>query len=205
VAPRPSLLYRLIGYLTLPPARLLFRVRWRGLEHLPDGGSVLAPSHLSNLDVWALGLPLFPQRYLRFMAKVELYRPGLRWILRNAGAFPVRRGAGDVDAIRTAMQLCREGNVVVVFPEGTRREKGVVKRQQPRPHTGAARIALEAGVPLIPVGITGTDRLSRLGPVWVAFGPPIALDDLRDRLHRDAAEIATQRLMAEIHRLEELR
>lgn len=205
MAPRPSLVYRLIGHLTLQPTRLLFRVRWQGLEHLPDDGSVLAPSHLSNLDVWALGLPFFPQRYLRFMAKVELYRPGLRWILHHAGAFPVRRGAGDVDAIRTAVQLCREGNVVVVFPEGTRREKGVVKRRQPRPHTGAARIAIEAGVPLVPVGITGTDRLSRLGPVRVAFGPPLPLDDLRERLHRDAAEIATQRLMAEIRRLEELR
>jgi 1-acyl-sn-glycerol-3-phosphate acyltransferase len=200
--PRPALVYRLIGYVTYVPARLLFRMRWRGMEHVPPGGCVVAPSHLSNLDVWAVGLPLFPRRYLRFMAKAELYKPGLGWVLRHGGAFRVRRGAGDAEAIATAVRLCGEGHAVVVFPEGTRRRKGIVKRWQPRPHTGAARIALTAGVPLIPVGIAGTERLARLGPVRVSFGAPLDLDDLRDRDVREAAEVATERLMAEIRRLE---
>jgi 1-acyl-sn-glycerol-3-phosphate acyltransferase len=204
VAPTgPALVYRLIGYLTYVPARLLFRMRWRGMEHVPAGGCVLAPTHISNLDPWAVGLPLFPRRHLRFMAKAELYRPVLGWILRQGGAFRVRRGAGDLEAIETAVGLCREGHAVVVFPEGTRRRKGIVKRRAARPHTGAARIALTAGVPLVPVGISGTDRLARLGPVRVVFGSPIPLDDLRDGDPHTAAEIATDRLMSVIRALEE--
>ncbi len=202
MAPRPSRIYLLIGRLTSRPARLLFRMRWQGLEHVPEGGCVVAPSHVSNLDPWAVGLPLFPRRFLRFMAKAELYKPGLGWILSQAGAFRIRRGAGDAEAIQGAVDLCRAGHAVVVFPEGTRRKKGIVKRWDARPHTGAARIALAARVPLVPVGIAGTDRLSRLGPVRIRFGPPVPLDDLRDRDRREAAQTATDRLMAEIRRLE---
>lgn len=200
--PRPSRIYRLIGILTDRPARLLFRMRFHDVDRVPEGGCVLAPSHVSNLDVWAVGLPLFPHRFLRFMAKAELYKPLIGWIIREGGAFRVRRGEGDAEAIATAVQLCREGNAVVVFPEGTRRKKGIVKRWQARPHTGAARIALEAGVPLIPVAVAGTDRLSRLGPVRVRFGEALPLDDLDRTDPRATAEAATDRLMTELRRLE---
>jgi 1-acyl-sn-glycerol-3-phosphate acyltransferase len=200
---RPSWLYLLIGALSWPVVRFLLRLRARGLEHLPrDGGFVLAANHLSNLDPWALGLPLFPRRFLRFMAKSELFNPLLGPIIAAGGAFRVRRGERDAEAIRTAVELCRDGEVVVMFPEGTRRKKGLVKRFQPRPHTGAARIALEAGVPLVPAAIGGTDRLSRLGPLRVAFGTPVPLDDLNGSDAKQAAQEATNRLMAEIERLE---
>lgn len=200
---RPSAVYLTIGALTYAPVRLLFRLRWRGVEHVPrTGGCVLAANHLSNFDPWAIGLPLFPRRYLRFMGKSELFNPLLGPIIRAGGAFPVRRGERDVGAIETAVALCRRGEIVVMFPEGTRRKKGLVKKWQPRPHTGAARIALAAGVPLVPAAIRGTDSLVRLGPVRVAYGPPIPLDDLRDGDPRDGSQEATDRLMAEIARLE---
>jgi 1-acyl-sn-glycerol-3-phosphate acyltransferase len=200
----PSPVYVAIGVVTYLPVRLLFRLRARGREHLPrDGGFVLAANHVSNLDPWPLGLPLFPRRWLRFMGKSELFNPVLGPILRAGGAFPVRRGERDAEAIRTAVELCRAGEVVVMFPEGTRRVKGLRKRREARPHTGAARIALEAGVPLMPAAIRGTDRISRLGPLRVAYGPPVALDDLAGRDPRDAAQEATDRLMADIRRLEE--
>jgi 1-acyl-sn-glycerol-3-phosphate acyltransferase len=163
---------------------------------------VLAANHNSNFDPWSLGLPLFPRRYLRFMAKSELFNPILGSILTGAGAFPVHRGQADREAIQTAVDLCRQGHVVVMFPEGTRRKKGLRKKYEARPHTGAARIALEGDVPLVPAAIKGTDRLARLGPVRVAYGPPVPLDDIRDREPRDAAQEATERLMAEIARLE---
>ena len=199
----PSPVYLAIGVLTYLPVRLLFRLRTRGLENLPqNGGFVLAANHASNLDPWPLGLPLFPRRWLRFMGKSELFNPLLGPILRAGGAFPVRRGERDVEAIRTAVELCRSGEVVVMFPEGTRREKGLRKTREARPHTGAARIALEAGCPLVPAAIGGTDRIRRLGPLRVAYGPPVALDDLAAQDPRDAAQEATDRLMAEIHRLE---
>ena len=206
MAPRPSAVYLAIGGLTLPFVKLLFRLRARGQEHLPaDGGFVLSPNHLSNFDPWPLGIPLFPRRFLRFMAKSELYWFPLGLLIRGGGAFKVRRGERDTAAIDRGIELAREGHAVVIFPEGTRRKKGVIKKHQPRPHTGAARIALGAGVPLIPAAIKGTDNLLRLGPVRVAYGPPVPLDDLRDRPpdDRDAAQEATERLMAEIERLYE--
>jgi len=118
------------------------------------------------------------------------------------GAFKVRRGEADTDAIAMAVSLVQEGHLVVMFPEGTRREKGLRKKYEARWHTGAARIALEAGVPLVPAAIAGTDRIARLAPLRVAYGTPIALDDLRDRAAKDAAAEATDRLRAEIERLE---
>jgi len=199
----PSPLYLAIGALSWPAVRLVFRLRAQGLENLPrSGGYVLAANHNSNLDPWPLGLPLFPRRQLRFMAKSELYWPPLSLLLTAAGAFPVRRGERDAAAIRTATELCRAGEIVVMFPEGTRRKKGLRKKYEARAHTGAARIAIEAGVPLVPAGIVGTDRIARLGPLRVAYGEPVHLDDLGTDDLKRASEIATERLMVEIRRLE---
>lgn len=193
---RPSPFYRFAGVVS-QPVKWLYRLRAEGVENIPaDGGFVLAANHLSNFDPWPLGLPLFPKRYLRFMAKSELFWWPLGPIIRSGGAFKVRRGEGDLEAMRTAIELVREGHTVVMFPHGTRQRKGLVKKYQPRSHTGAARIALEAGVPLIPAAIAGTDRLARLGPLRVRYGKPIDLDGLD-------ARSATERLMADIERLGE--
>jgi 1-acyl-sn-glycerol-3-phosphate acyltransferase len=138
-------------------------------------------------------MPLFPRRFLRFMGKSELFWPPLGWFVRGAGAFKVRRGQHDTEAIATAVSLVRDGHVVVMFPEGTRQTKGIVKKFESRPRTGAARIALEAGVPLVPAAIEGTDRLTRLGPLRVAYGKPLAPEGSPQEL--------TDRLMSEIERL----
>jgi 1-acyl-sn-glycerol-3-phosphate acyltransferase len=134
------------------------------------------------------------------MGKSELFWTPLKQFLNAVGAFPVRRGERDTAAIEAAAQLCREGHVVVMFPEGTRRKKGIRKKYQPKAHTGAARIALEAHVPLVPAGIIGTEKLARLAQLRVAYGPPILLDDLAGR--DDAPHVATERLMAAIGELE---
>jgi 1-acyl-sn-glycerol-3-phosphate acyltransferase len=202
-APRPSPVYLLVGLLSWPIVRFLFRLRWRGLEHVPrEGGAVLAANHNSNFDPWPLGLPLFPRRFLRFMGKSELFWFPLGPFIEAGGAFKVRRGEADTEAIETAVSLVREGHLVVMFPEGTRRVKGLRKKHEARWHTGAARIALEAGVPLVPAAISGTDRIARLARLRVVYGTPIPLDDLRDRAAKDAAAEATDRLRAEIERLE---
>jgi 1-acyl-sn-glycerol-3-phosphate acyltransferase len=204
VSKRPSALYLVLGVVSSPLVRSLYRLRAKGLEHLPaSGGFVLAANHTSNFDPWPLAIPLFPRRWLRFMAKSELYWWPLRLVLNGAGAFKVRRGLGDREAIELALQLARDGHVVAMFPEGTRRAKGLVKKHEPRPRSGAARIALEAGVPLIPAAVAGTDHLLRLGPIRIAYGPPIEIDDLRvsDDL-RSSSQEATGRLMARIAELE---
>jgi 1-acyl-sn-glycerol-3-phosphate acyltransferase len=194
--------YLFIGLISWPVVMGLYRLRARGLEHLPEGGFVLAANHTSNFDPWPLGLPLWPRRQLRFMAKSELFNPVLAPFLRASGAFKVRRGEGDLEAMRTAMELVREGEVVVMFPEGTRRRKGLRKKHVARAHTGAARIALGAGAPLVPAAISGTDRLSRLAPLRVVYGEPLDLSDLDGLETKRAAEAATERLMS---RIEELR
>ena len=195
--------YAFIAAFGLPAVRLVYRLRVTGTENVPrEGGLVLSANHTSNFDPWPLCLPLWPKREGRFMAKSELYTPILKPLLNAAGAFPVRRGQGDLEAMKTAYDLARSGEMVVMFPEGTRRKKGLVKKFSARPHSGAARIAIEAGVPLVPAAIKGTDRLSRLGPIRVAYGPPIQLDDLADLDLREAAQKATDRLMAKIAELE---
>ena len=200
MSPRPSLVYKLVATLSWPVLYGLFRLRATGREHLPEGGYVLAANHNSNFDPWPLGLPLFPKRYLRFMGKSELFWTPFKQFATAAGAFPVRRGEKDTVAIETAIDLCRAGHVVVMFPEGTRRKKGLRKRYEAKAHTGAARIAFGADVPLVPAAIVGTDRLGRLERLRVAYGPPIPLDDLRPR--EDAVQVATDRLMAAIAELE---
>jgi 1-acyl-sn-glycerol-3-phosphate acyltransferase len=200
---RPSPLYNLIGALSWPVLYGVFRLRSRGREQLPgEGGYVLACNHVSSLDPWPLGLPLWPSRFLRFMAKSELYWWPLRYVIKGAGAFPVRRGERDAVAIDTAVRLAREGYVVAMFPEGTRRTKGLVKKHESRPRSGAARIALEAGVPLVPAAVKGTDKLTRLARLSVAYGAPVDIDDLRGKDVAEAAQEATERLMVQIHELE---
>ena len=119
---------------------------------------MLAAGHLSNLDPWAIGLALWPRRFLRFMAKAELFWFPLSVIAAGAGAFKVNRGQADYAAIETAVRLARAGNVIAMFPEGTRRRKGLRKTREAGAHTGAARIALEAGGAARPGGDQGHRR-----------------------------------------------
>ena len=202
--PRPSLVYSLIAALSWPIVRFVFRYRAEGREHLPpDGGFVLAAGHVSNLDPFPLGLGLWPRRFLRFMAKSELFWFPLGPVLRACGAFAVHRGRADRDAMGTAVALAREGNVVAMFPEGTRRRKGLRKKLEAQPRSGAARIALQAGVPLVPAGIVGTESIWRLAPMRVRYGTPVQVEDLRatNDVRRSSQE-ATERLMARIAELE---
>ena len=120
--------YYFVGIVSWPVLRLLYRLRWRGRENVPPGGIVLASNHHSNFDPWPLGYPLWPKRRLRWMGKSELFNPILGPILRRGGAFPVRRGTNDREAIERAIDLAHAGDIVVMFPEGTRRKKGLRKK-----------------------------------------------------------------------------
>src|SRR3954452_10136242 len=196
-------MYSFVAVLSRPVLNRLYRLQAQGIENLPaEGGFVLACNHVSSFDPWPLGMPLYPRRQLRFMAKSELYWWPLTYVLNGAGAFPVRRGQRDTEAIETAVELVRAGEVVTMFPEGTRRTKGLVKKFEARPRSGAARIALEAGSPLVPAAVKGTDGLLRFAQLRVAYGPPVDIEDLRGQEVAAAAQEATQRLMAKIAELE---
>jgi len=199
MASKPTPFYLLMGSLSHLVLRGGFRLKTSGNENLPkEGGFVLASNHLSNLDPWPLALAVWP-RVVRFMAKAEaIDSPLLGPFISAQGAFPVRRGERDSGALEMAVRILRNGDPLVMFPEGTRRKPG----RPIKHHTGAVRVAMEAGVPLIPAGLAGTDRLSRFAAQTVRYGPPVPLDDLVGLPPREAAQEGTERLMKAIHGLE---
>ena len=137
--------------------RVWFRMRVSGTEHVPsDGPAILAPNHKNFLDPFFIGIAT--RRPVRYMAKVELFRGALGWLFVRLGAFPVRRGEADAQAIETARAILCAGGVVVVFPEGTRIEAPDVLGS---PHHGAGRLSLETGTPIVPAAISGTSHLWR--------------------------------------------
>ena len=177
-----GVLYAFVRLLLVPLLRLWFRVRISGSEHIPaTGAAIIAPNHKSFLDAFFVGIAT--RRHVRYMAKTELFRGPLGWLFLRLGAFPVRRGEADADAMRTARLILEQGGVVVVFPEGTRVED---PHALGSPHHGAGRLALETSAPMIPAAIAGTHKLW-LGPipkprrVQVAFLPAINPHQLSDR------------------------
>ena len=153
-------LYRFVRLLVAPVLRLWFRVHVEGRERLPrEGAVIIAPNHKSFLDPFFIAL-LTPRR-LRYMAKIEMFRPPFAGLLVRLGAFPVRRGEADADALETARLLLEQGEAVVVFPEGTRVDEPDALGS---PHGGAARLSLETGAPIVPTAVAGTAALW-IGPV----------------------------------------
>ena len=194
--PRPSLNYRLISYLLVFPVfRVLFRGRTTGNDHVPlEGAVVVVANHGSHLDPPLLGHAL--GRPVAFMAKAELFRvPLLGPIIRACGAYPVERGAGDREAIRTATDRLLQGWATGVFLDGTRQQDGRVNQPQP----GAALLAARAGVPLLPVAIINSHRAlgpgghgARLVPIHIRIGTPIPPPASRRRPDLDAVTRAAQ-------------
>jgi 1-acyl-sn-glycerol-3-phosphate acyltransferase len=163
--------------LTIGSAVELFaRLETYGAERVPaTGGLVVAANHFSWIDPPALGAA--SPRTLYFMAKVEVHGvPGLGQLMRTFGAFPVRRGESDREAVRTMREIVREGGALGMFAEGTRQRSGVPGSVQP----GAAMVAINEGVPLFPAAIHGSQlwRPGNFAPVSVAWGEPMTFEGL---------------------------
>ena len=165
-----------VGRLTIGSAvKIVAPLRVYGEERMPRaGGLVVAANHFSWIDPPALGVA--SPRTLYMMAKVEAHRvPGLGELMRSFGAFPVRRGQSDREAVRTMRRIVRDGNALGMFVEGTRQRTGVPGPVQP----GAAMVALNEDVPLIPVAIGSQRwRLGNFAPVSVAWGEPMTFAGL---------------------------
>jgi 1-acyl-sn-glycerol-3-phosphate acyltransferase len=149
--------YRIARALLVPFFRIYFRLDRVGCDNIPlSGGAIIASNHRSFLDPFVIGA--CAKRPLYFVAKTELFkRPWQAWILNALGAFPVDRGNGDEATIATALAILQRGDIVLIFPEGTRIRPGTLGT----PKRGVGRLALEAGVPVIPVAITGTEAVRR--------------------------------------------
>jgi 1-acyl-sn-glycerol-3-phosphate acyltransferase len=172
-------LYALVRGMVAPLFRLYFRMHVSGAEHIPaEGAAIIAPNHKSFWDSFFIGV--CTRRHLRFMAKTELIQARYGRLLVRLGAFPVRRGQADADALETARTILRQGGLLALFPEGTRVRD---PEELGSPRRGAGRLALETGAPLVPCAITGTEKLFRGGlpmprRVQVAFSEPIPVSDL---------------------------
>ena len=196
-APRPSLTYRLVsGLLVFPVFRMLFRGRTRGNDHVPmDGPLVVVANHGSHLDPPLLGHAL--GRPVSFMAKAELFRiPVLGHVIRACGAYPVKRGASDREAIRIATARLNEGWAIGVFLDGTRQSDGRVNQPMP----GAALLAARSGAPLLPVAILNSHRalgtgrnLPRLVKLEMRIGEPIPAPSSRRKPDLEATTRELQR------------
>src|SRR5215216_928033 len=172
-------LYALMRGIASPLFRLYFRMHISGANCLPaEGPAIVAPNHKSFWDSFFIGV--CTRWHVRFMAKTELIRARYGRLLVRLGAFPVRRGQADEDALETARIILRKDGLLALSPEGTRiREPDKLGH----PRRGAGRLALETGAPLVPCAITGTEKLFRAGfpvprRVQVAFSEPIPVSDL---------------------------
>jgi len=139
-------------------ARAVTRVRIEGaIDELPmEGPLILAANHASNLDGVVLGSWLIPKlgRRIHWLGKKELFDwPIVAYVARNGGVHPVDRGTADIEAFRLARRILEEGNVLFVFPEGTRSPDGSLQHA----HDGVASLALRTGVPIVPLGIAGSN------------------------------------------------
>lgn len=141
-------------------ARLAFmrivQCEWIHFDRIPKGGVIIASNHVSSADPAMMASAIYP-RSPRYMAKVELFQkePVIGYLFALSGAFPVRRGAGDRLAIREAERLLRAGAVIGMFPEGHRSDTGALMHA----HSGTALLALRTEVPVVAVGITGSERM----------------------------------------------
>jgi 1-acyl-sn-glycerol-3-phosphate acyltransferase len=184
-----------------PPIRWFLRMEVTGEDHVPLSGPViLAANHRSfwDIPVHVVASP----RPIAFMAKQELYRgPVTRWMWRILGGFPVRRETADIRAIDTALALLERGEVVGVYPEGTRSRTGEMLPFL----KGAGWLALRTGAPIVPCGLKGTERRQGLHlrrRVRVAFGPAIEVEAEPDaRARRERSDVLTQQLLHAIQAL----
>ncbi len=187
-----------VGRLTIGTlVRVFARLRVYGRDRVPKtGGCVYACNHYHWLDPAALGAA--SPRTVYFMAKMEAHRvPGVGQLIRFFGAFAVRRGESDREAVRMMRKIVHDGHALGLFAEGTRQRSGVPGEVQP----GAAMVALQEGVPVIPVAVHGsyTWKPGNLHPVSIAFGVPMTFEGLQSggRGYREASA----QIQAEILRL----
>jgi 1-acyl-sn-glycerol-3-phosphate acyltransferase len=149
------LIYWLSRALLQPFFLVYFRLKRIGMEHIPkDGALIIASNHRSFMDPWVIGMML--RRPIYYVAKTELFHHrAVAWLLSSLGAFPVDRGGGDRGAMEAARRILERGDVVVIFPEGTRIRPGALGS----PKRGVGRLALETGAPVVPVALIGTDAV----------------------------------------------
>ncbi|MBO5408413.1 MAG: 1-acyl-sn-glycerol-3-phosphate acyltransferase [Clostridia bacterium] len=183
------MLYQVVRAAVKTLYSLLFRYRISGEENIPnEGGIIFCPNHISNHD--AITVAITQKRRLSFMGKDSLFTiPVLGWIFKKMGAFPVKRGTGDIGAVRKAIEIVNAGNALVMFPEGTRNKTGELLLEF---KTGAALVAKKGNAVIVPMAIIGKYRL--FSTITIQFGTPVTADDYGEKpdLHQMMADVREQ-------------
>jgi 1-acyl-sn-glycerol-3-phosphate acyltransferase len=198
-AGRPDYMYRVVRVLLTTPLSLLFRVRAIGAENVPSHGpAILAPNHFSNLDHFLLAMYL--RREVQFMAKSQLFHAPIDFIMNHGGTFPVLRGRHDEEAFITAHTILRRGGVVGMYGEGGRSRT----KELGKPKAGLGRLALESGVPVVPVAIHGSEhaRDLRFPKVTLQYGEPVVFEKV-EHPSREQGEHASVQVFERIREMYE--
>ena len=194
----PGWIYEMVRMILTPIAIIIYRERAIGTANLPSSGpAIVAPNHFSNMDHFFAGA--YVRRKMQFMAKSQLFgNPILNYIFRVGGVFPIRRGHHDDEAFKTAHAILDRGSCVLMYCEGGRSRTGKLGEAKP----GVGRLALESGVPVVPVAIHGSHgvrhwRKLRFPKVTVQYGEPITFDVVPDPTREQQLE-AAQRVFASV-------
>jgi 1-acyl-sn-glycerol-3-phosphate acyltransferase len=187
-------IYELVRLIVTWPALFLYRARALATSNVPaDGPCILAPNHFSNMDHFFAGM--YIRRKIRFMAKSQLFgqNPILDYIFRVGGVFPVMRGHRDQEAFITAHSILDRGGCVLMYAEGGRSRSGALGEAKP----GVGRLALESGVPVIPVAIHGSQGVRRwkrlqFPKVTIQFGDPISFPVVAEPTREQQLEASGQ-------------
>jgi len=191
----PPILWEAIRFLVLFIFHTSSRIRLRGFDNVPKSGAfIIASNHLSWTDIPLI--PMHLRRKVVYMAKEEYFHSRLTWLVRFLGSFPVKRGEGDRQALRTAEAQLKKGNILGIFPEGTRSRTNTMAKA----HAGMGMIALRTGVPVVPVAIWGSENaLKKLGSrVTISYGKPIILKPKGKKITREDIDEATDTVMRKI-------
>lgn len=193
--------YKLVYAVVWVLMKILFPWKAIGQENLPEtGGVVLCGNHTSFLDPVLVLVGATRKRQIHVIAKAELFKvPVLNWILKGLEMIPVKRGMSDVSAIKEGLRVLKNGEPLLIFPEGTRVKDG----QQVDAHPGAVVLAARAGVPVVPIYICKKKRLFRKNEV--IFGQPYHLEFSGRKPTHEESQRLTEDLMARICALGEQR
>lgn len=207
---RSSTLYLISRWVVCPTLRVLFWMKVEGRENIPEGAAILAPNHTSYMDPPVVGCAAWPRRCC-FMGKAPLFQiPVLGWYIRRVGCFPVHQNTADRQALRTALEVLRLGELLIMFPEGTRSGDGYLLE----PQTGVALLAKMSGAPVVPTAIIGTreilpadPRLPRWHRLQVVFGEPMYYQRFAEQYESDrqAREAFSHELIRRIGEMMESR
>ena len=188
--------YSFLYFLVSITLGLLFRVKSVGRSNIPAGPAVFCAAHSGMSDPFLLCLAAKRKNHMHMMAKIELFKnPILRRLISAAGTFPIDRSKTDITAIKTALSLLKQGEKIVIFPEGTRADEDFAVAAK----AGAVRIAEKAGVPIVPVYIPRKKSIWRRVPIVI--GKPFYINPEKQKLPPEAYDGLAESLMQSIYAL----